>query len=212
VARSQSLFTATVMPSGDTISTLNLYPKDVLREFTFLITDVVGGENITQAEGSMSGMSGVFKMLDNSISSSPSTVLFGENETGRVTWSGDSIMGTFCTFGVADINNLRNRLTINVYNQSKEEYAAVWGGLWQGIWEDNVREQLAGALGEHGTKEEQAAWRAKNGGYDIVLKNEGRLDKFLAVNCFVRRKRGGEGYLVGRYDNREVLHVWRSRY
>jgi hypothetical protein len=52
----------------------------------------------------------------------------------------------------------------------------VWGSLWKGVWENTVREQIAGALGEHGTKEEQTAWRARNGGYDIILKNEGRLE------------------------------------
>lgn len=86
-------------------------------------------------------------------------------------WTGGWVMGTFCTFGPADIDNIRNILYIQASNTQKKSYTGYWGGEW----EDGVREQIAGALGQYGTREEQLAWRRKNGGFDIILYNDGRL-------------------------------------
>ncbi|GHT29863.1 hypothetical protein FACS189432_09130 [Bacteroidia bacterium] len=61
----------------------------------------------------------------------------------------------------------RNRLTVGVISVAR--------GYYFGTWEETVREQIAGALGEHGTWEEQLDWRSRNSGYDIVLQNDGRL-------------------------------------
>ncbi|GHT62037.1 hypothetical protein AGMMS50239_14300 [Bacteroidia bacterium] len=105
-------------------------------------------------------------MHDGAKGSEPATVLFG-GHSGRVTWAGDSISGAFCTFGPADIEHFRNRLTVEVVTFKH--------GYYYGTWEETVHEQIAGALGEHGTPEEQADWRLQNSGYDIVLQNEGRL-------------------------------------
>jgi hypothetical protein len=87
-------------------------------------------------------------------------------------WTGDWIMGSFCTFGPADIRNIRNRLTVEVLSSGMGYYHAAWGGGY----EDTVREQIAGALGQNGTRGEQLAWRQQNGGFDIILYNEDRLD------------------------------------
>ena len=163
-----TLFTSLPVP-GQT-QYLHFYPKNVLREFTFLIKGVEGTNNVVTAFGAFSGLSAAYRMRDGALDSEPATVLFG-SEPGRVTWSNDSISGTFCTFGPADIEHVSNRLTVEVVSFKHGYYYAVWGGTF----ETTVREQLAGALGEHGTLEEQADWRVRNGGYDIVLQNDGRL-------------------------------------
>ncbi|GHT71661.1 hypothetical protein AGMMS50239_40860 [Bacteroidia bacterium] len=184
VTRNDSLFTVRPVP-GQT-QYLHFYPQNVLREFTFLIRDVEGVENISSASGAISGMSAAYRMGDGVKGVEPSTVLFG-NRQGRISWAGDSITGAFCTFGPADIEHFRNRLTVGV--------VSVRHGYYYGTWEDTVREQIAGALGENGTLEEQAAWRLSNSGYDIVLQNEGRL---------VIPDEPGDGTFiidVGDYDN-----------
>jgi hypothetical protein len=115
-------------------------------------------------------------------------------ETG---WIGDWVMGSFCTFGPADIDNIRNRLTVEVFSTGKGYYYAEWGGTW----EDTVREQIAGALGQNGAREEQLAWRRQNGGFDIILYNEGRLVVPDAIGS------GGDGGFqidVGDFNNVNV--------
>jgi hypothetical protein len=86
-------------------------------------------------------------------------------------WMGDWVMGTFCTFGPADVKNIRNRLTVEALSSGKGYYYATWGGST----DDTVRKQIAGALGKNGTREEQLAWRKQNGGFDIILYNNGKL-------------------------------------
>jgi hypothetical protein len=164
VTRNDTLFTALLMP-GQT-QYLHFYPQNVLRQFTFLIRDVEGVENIGSASGAVSSMSATYRMRDGVKGIEPATVLFG-SKAGRVIWGGDSITGTFCTFGPADIERLSNRLTVGVISLRQ--------GYYSGTWEDTVREQIAGALGQNGTWEEQLDWRSRNEGYDIVLQNEGRL-------------------------------------
>jgi hypothetical protein len=164
VARNADLFTA--LPIAGQVQHLHFYPQNVLREFTFLIEGVQGVKNIIGSSGAISGMSSTYRMKDGEKGSEPSTVLFGSKH-GRVTWGGDSIRGIFCTFGPADVKHIRNRLTVEVISTGR--------GYYYGSWEDTVREQIAGALGEHGTKEEQMAWRLQNGGFDIVLQNDEQL-------------------------------------
>ncbi|GHU09192.1 hypothetical protein FACS189431_6830 [Alphaproteobacteria bacterium] len=163
--RNKDLFT--VLPVPGQTQYLHFYPQNVLREFTFLIRDVEGVQNIAGASGAISGMSATYRMLDGLIGTEPSTVLFGSRQ-GRVTWAGDSITGAFCTFGPADLERLANRLTVGIIS--------VAHGYYYGTWEETVREQIAGALGENWTWEEQVDWRSRNSGYDIVLQNGGRLD------------------------------------
>ena len=160
----EELFTAFPVP-GQT-QYLHFYPQNVLRQFTFLIRDVEGVHNITNASGAISGMSATYRMSDGVKGVEPATVLFG-SRTGRVIWAGDSITGIFCTFGPADIERLRNRLSVGIISSA--------GGYYSGTWEDTVREQIAGALGQNGTWEEQLDWRSRNEGYDIVLQNGGQL-------------------------------------
>ncbi|GHT09625.1 hypothetical protein AGMMS49525_18580 [Bacteroidia bacterium] len=197
---------------------VDFYPKNLLREFTFLIYDISGATRISQARGAISGMAGAYKMYSQELNPTPSTVLFG-TEAGRVQWksnaqtikwtqsmlnsvfpsnatltdwpqagqdsrwpdgwddpqtgwTGDWVMGTFCTFGPVDIKNIRNNLTVEVISQENGYYF----GLWGNVWTDNVREQIEGAMGVQGTRAEQLAWRKKNGGFDIVIFNDGRLN------------------------------------
>jgi hypothetical protein len=205
VGRNRDVFEVVPPPAGDTLR-LHYYPRNVLREFTFLIYGVEGARYINNARGAVSGMSGSYYPYLEAISTDARNVMFsrvvpvpegqsglsGESWLGLHSplsvygvplypewfpggwmhpyngWTGDWLVGAFATFGPADIDNLRNVLTIEVLTHGNSHYWGRWG-YWSGSWEETVREQIAGALA--GGME----WRRQNGGFDIVLGNNGRL-------------------------------------
>jgi hypothetical protein len=72
---------------------------------------------------------------------------------------------------------------VECFSKAHYNYTASWG-YWKGEWEETVRRQIMGALGyfdgipsgiDKGSLEAQMAWRKRNGGFDIVLYNDGRL-------------------------------------
>jgi hypothetical protein len=199
-----------VPPAGT--DTIGCYPKNVLREFTFLIWGLVGIENVAVSRGAVSGMAGAYFPATGRRSATAATILFRRTlllpegrlygwDTGSFpqqvpvgsagaipvypawfpsgweeadVWTGDWIVGAFSTFGPVDAAQVACCLTVEVYTRGKRYYSASWG-YRPDEPEDPVGEQLAASLGAHGTIEEQQAWRRKNGGFDIVLDNGGRL-------------------------------------
>jgi hypothetical protein len=98
-------------------------------------------------------------------------------------WNGDWIIGAFSVFGVTSSDDIANQLTVECFTHANYYYYASWG-YWKGEWDDTVTTQIMGALGywegcpagiEKGSHEAQSAWRKHNGGFDIVLANDGRL-------------------------------------
>jgi hypothetical protein len=96
---------------------------------------------------------------------------------------GDWIIGAFSVFGPVTASGLQNQLTLECFSQANYGYAASWG-YWEGSWEETVHRQIMGALGyfdecpadaAKGSLEAQTAWRKHNGGFDIILFNDGRL-------------------------------------
>jgi hypothetical protein len=200
-SRSQDIDTEN-LPYGDTL-TVHFYPKDVLREFTFMIYDVTGARYTAQNSGAISGMSASYYPATNKLATSPSTILFKRVEAipnaqtdNRWTdaekaifaaknpdwadsdtlkgWTRDWMVGKFVTFGPLDRKENRFRLTIESFSKSNNQYHGSWG-YWHGQWENTVHSQIDSAMGKNGTIEEQLAWRKRNGGYDIVLYNDNRL-------------------------------------
>ncbi len=200
-SRSQAINTKTVLV--DSTHTVHFYPKNVLREFTFMIYDVKGAENMIKNGGAITGMSGSYFPATGELASTPSTILFSRVEgiknaqahsrwTDREKaifaaknpdwastdtlrgWTRDWVTGKFVTFGPLDTGGNRFRLTVESSNQANSRVYAAWG-YWHGQWENTIAEQIAGAMGRNGTQEEQLAWRERNGGYDIILYNDHRL-------------------------------------
>jgi len=188
--------------SADTM-TVHFYPKNVLREFTFMIYDVTGAKNISSNGGAISGMSGSYYPASGHLAATPSTILFQRVEaiTNAQTssqwttsekalfatknphwadpdtlkgWTRDWITGKFVTFGPLDRNANRFRLTVESFSKAQNAYHGAWG-YWHGQWENTVASQIDSAMGKNGTLDEQLAWRQRNGGYDIVLYNNHRL-------------------------------------
>ncbi|MDR1882387.1 MAG: DUF5119 domain-containing protein [Prevotella sp.] len=189
---------------GDTL-TVDFYPVNVLREFTFLIYGVDGAKNIARSSGAISGMSASYFPASKNLADAPSTVLFTrvtpvqngqtyswssaqkalfaqknpdwQSSDPNIGWTGDWVTGRFSTFGPVDVNNPNIRLTVEALTGGSRYYYGAWG-YWFGKWDDTVgfqiREALGGISGQ-GTIDEQLAWRGLNGGYDIVLSNDGRL-------------------------------------
>jgi len=191
----------TNIPVSDTL-TVNFYPKNVLKEFTFLVYDVVGAQNMTGNSGAISGMSGSYFPASGKLAFTPSTILFSRvegisdaqsssrwteqqkalfaaknpnwaNPDTLVGWTRDWITGRFVTFGPLMEEN-RFRLTVQATNQGNHWYYGSWG-FWNNQWENTVAAQIDSAMGRNGTLEEQLAWRQRNGGYDIILYNDHRL-------------------------------------
>jgi hypothetical protein len=98
-------------------------------------------------------------------------------------WTGDWVIGAFSVFGAVSPGDIVNQLTVECFSHANYYYYASWG-YWQGEWEATVSTQIMGSLGywdgcppdvEKGSLEAQTAWRRHNGGFDIVLDNDGRL-------------------------------------
>ena len=201
-SRSQEISSASV-PEGEML-TVHFYPKNVLREFTFLIYDVTNTKNMASNSGAISGMSGSLYPATGALATTPSTILFQRVETiadaqnsnrwtnaekalftaknpnwassdTLIGWTRDWITGKFATFGPLNRDGNRLRLTIEAFSKGSNAYYGAWG-YWHGQWENTVSAQIDSAMGKNGTLEEQLAWRQRNGGYDIVLYNNSRLN------------------------------------
>jgi hypothetical protein len=118
-------------------------------------------------------------------------------------WGGDWVIGAFSVFGLASPGDITNQLTVECFSRANYHYYASWG-YWQGKWDNSVTTQIMGALGywdgcppavEKGSHEAQTAWRKHNGGFDIVLANNGRL--VIPVDVGLRAPVSG-------WDGREI--------
>jgi hypothetical protein len=211
---------------------VHFYPKNVLREFTFLVYDVIGARYMTQNGGAISGMSGSYFPSTGMLAHSPSTVLFRRveaipdaqnsslwteqdkalfafkdpnwaNTDTLIGWTRDWVRGKFVTFGPLDRNENRFRLTVETISTTKNYYYGSWG-YWYGEWENTVASQIDSAMGKHGTWEEQFAWRQRNGGYDIILHNDRRL---VISDGEPYSSQSDGGFVVNVDDWGEVINV-----
>ena len=202
---------ATILKWNDTLA-VHFYPRNVLREYSFMIYGIEGAQNIVRGGGAISGMSASFRPATGALAAYPSTILFSRVEAiyngqkGRrgkpwtdsekalfaaknpqwddpeTGWKGDWVIGYFSTFGPIDVEPHRHRLTLEAYSTGNNYYYGAWG-YWHGEWEDDakpeaVRNQLINATGQGNLDErleQQALWRQQNGGFDIVLDNDGHL-------------------------------------
>lgn len=182
---------------------VHFYPENVLREFTFMVYDVTGSKNMARNGGAISGMSGSYFPASGRLATEPSTILFTRVEAvpnaqistrwteaekalfaaknpdwastdTLVGWTRDWVVGKFVTFGPIPTEGNRFRLAIETVSKGSNTYHGSWG-YWHGEWEDTVLDQINGAMGQTRSTEEQEAWRRKNGGFDIVLYNDHRL-------------------------------------
>jgi hypothetical protein len=176
---------------GDTVI-LDMYPREVLRTFTFLLVGVDDLQGIADIRGFLSGFAGSFFAGRGVVSSSPASVVFTEltllldgmrqpwtkeqkglfSELNPVwdkpesdgAWSGGWITGQVAAFAPSAVNF---RLAVEVLSRGNEDI--------QAAWDDEVNAQMRGALGANSTPQEQEQWRLRNGGFDVVLMNGGRL-------------------------------------
>lgn len=100
-----------------------------------------------------------------------------DNEASADCWKDGWITGRFRTFGPVD-GQTPIRLTIEAVSNANLYYTGAWG-YWKGAWDESVLSQVQSALlgsGEGTVEERRQWWRQRNGGYDIVLDNFGRLE------------------------------------
>lgn len=133
---------------------LNFYPKNILRQFTYRVNNIVGWENIKDIRGAASGMSAVFIFSTNQPTSVRSTMLFGDvnvdydnvNKYGY-------LEGEFYTFG--PMAPYENWFTIELYSTASKYYSASW----------NVSVQIGESMTDRPAK-------LARDGYDILIEND----------------------------------------
>jgi hypothetical protein len=147
--------------------TLKVYfrPRNVLREYSFMIYGIEGAENMIRCSGAISGMSASYRPFTGELAASPTTILFTRTEAIRngqngrpgrpwtesekavfaaknpnwddpeTGWTGDWFIGYFSTFGPLNTHEHRYRLTVEAYSTGNNYYYGAWG-YWHGEWED----------------------------------------------------------------------------
>jgi hypothetical protein len=141
---------------------MDFYPKNTMREFTFMVRNVTGVENISKVLGAISGISSSYFLATGKMSDKPSTLLFEKvNYVDMGDGPVDYLEGKFYTFGVTE--PLSNRFTIELISKNSTYYYGYWDVS------DQVTASIAG----------RAAKLAKDG-YDILIENhpddDGGLD------------------------------------
>jgi len=101
---------------------IDIYPQDVVKTYTFEIRNVQGVEFISATRGGISGMSASYFLATQSLSTSPSTLLFDATANP----SQNTITGSFRTFGRL---NATNNFTIEIL------YPSSTNGIMQRTWD-----------------------------------------------------------------------------
>jgi hypothetical protein len=120
-------------------------------------------------------------------------------------WTDDWLTGRFSTFGPVNPAAGRFRLTVDAVSQANIFVYGAWG-YWFGLWENTVGSQIQSAIEGNGAgtpDERQQWWRARNGGYDILLFNDGRL---IIPDAGNPNPGGNGGFEVG-IDEWNNVHV-----
>jgi hypothetical protein len=133
---------------------MDFYPKNIIREFTFMVRNVAGAENISKVLGAISGMSSSYFLSTGKMSDKPSTILF-ENIHYVDMGEGpiDYLEGKFYTFGVTEPVN--TRFTIELVSNNDTYYYGYW----------DVTDQIIASITGRATKLEKD-------GYDILIENQ----------------------------------------
>lgn len=142
-----------VNPVPGTELVLNFYPKNILREFTYRIDNILGVKNIQEARGAISGMPATYFFATDRATDVRSTVLFTGSRTGTDPDTGQGyIEGAFYVFYPAP--PYQNRFTIEVFSKSDIYYTAYW----------DVSGQVAASMADRDAK-------LALDGYDIRITN-----------------------------------------
>lgn len=160
--------------------TLDFYPKNIVREFTFRIYNIQGAKHIQDAKGAASGMAATYHFYEDELTTVRSTVLF-ENAKAGTDNSGGYIEGVFRTFG--PVYPYANRFTIEIISGSNY-YTAYW--------------DVSGQISESMTDREAKLARD---GFDILIKNDKDIPDIPEPET---DKGSGFEVGVGDWDNVEI--------
>lgn len=151
----EGAFRITQIPAADQQLTIDFYPMDVMRKFTFCIRNVLGAKNISESRGAVSGMAASIFLATGEMNPVRSTILF-ENASASDDNIGE-ITGSFSTFG--PLTPYSNRFTIEVMSGSGQYHTAYW----------DVSDQIEESTNDHDAK-------IQRDGYDILLVNDPNTD------------------------------------
>jgi hypothetical protein len=119
-----------VVATEDTLS-LDFYPHNALKTYTFRINGIKGAQHITATRGALSGLSGSYFPATGALAATPSTLLFNAAADGV----NDCITGTFRTFG--RLEGTGNHFTIEIL------YPSATGDAIARTWE--IRDKMVAA-------------------------------------------------------------------
>ncbi|MDL2289995.1 DUF5119 domain-containing protein [Paludibacteraceae bacterium OttesenSCG-928-F17] len=162
---------------------LNFYPKNILRQFTYRINNIVGAQNIASARGAISGMAATYFFNTDKLTSERSTVLF-ENSVAKIDEDGKGyIEGVFYTFG--PVYPYRNRFTIEILAKGSEYFTAYW--------------DMSGQISESMANRDAKLARD---GYDILITNNANIPEIPDPE----ETPDGSGFEieVGEWDNVDI--------
>lgn len=111
-----------------TDGTIDFYPKDVVKTYTFEVRRVYDAKYITDTRGAISGVSASYFLTKERLGSDISTLLFDAQKDAET----DRVIGSFRTFGFNATNNI---MTIEILYPSYGE------GIMQLSWD--VSDQIA---------------------------------------------------------------------
>lgn len=113
---------------GEDPLTIDFYPEDVVKTYTFEVTRVRGAAYITDTRGALSGISPSYFLTTGALSDQSATVLFSATKDDE----GDRITGSFRTFGPI---NATKTFTIEIL------YPSSTNGIIQKSWDVTAQVQ-----------------------------------------------------------------------
>lgn len=157
----------------DEFPTINFYPENKLRRFTYRINNITGAQYIGNARGAISGMAATYFFYTDELTTERSTVLF-ENATIKTEENNTGyIEGAFYTFG--PVYPYNNRFTIEILSKDNTYYTAWW----------DVSDQIGESMANHEAK-------LARDGYDILIENNGEIPEIIDPG-----EEPGSGFEIG---------------
>lgn len=168
-----------VEPKSQQEQLLVFEPKNILRQFTFRVNNILGQENIKDVRGAASGMTAEFIFYTNKHTDIRSTMLFGSVKVGYDAEKGYGYLeGEFYTFG--PVEPYENWFTIEVFSTASKYYNTSW----------NVSLQIEESMDNRNAK-------LARDGYDILIKNNPNTD---LPKIDPGESNGGGGFDIGVSD------------
>lgn len=178
-----------VVANSPVEQTIDFYPRNVLRQFTYRVNNIIGQGNIKDIRGAASGMAATFIFHTNSPTDVRSTMLFGNVKKGYDAEKKCGYLeGEFYTF--APVAPYENWFTIEIYSLANKYHNASW----------NVSNQVGESMAD------RAAKLARDG-YDILIWNDPEGEGIEEIDPGEGGSGGGFDIGVGEWGDEVIIEL-----